>query len=437
MVIKFEELKETDLIVNAIYEGGNNGNMSDEVLSKLMGCRNSAGFRIKGTLEKSKLQYVTLYSTGNHSDWKNIFNRKNSEFIYYGDQDKINRDIHDTPTKGNEVLKRTFKNLKEDARFNIAPFFIFEKEEKRNVRFIGLAVPGSKNRSIEDCLEVVTLNKPEGQINNYKAIFTVLDVPKINRKWLKDLEDDNGLTSQYVPLKWKLWVEKGQYNTLLAKDIEEDPVEQQDLNKLISEKDLIENININEFNDLIANIDKLEFKITYKPTDNKKQEDSGDTPKIKNKERFSNPKKNKNYAEEYIKKQIIGVIGEAIILKKERERLINSEQAELVEKVKDVEWSSKDIGDGLGYDIKSFDIKNGKVVDKYIEVKTTIGPDNDFEITSPEVEKSYELNEDGIYAIARIYNLDIGNKSADFYFKEGNLKSNYELKTSVYTAHRK
>lgn len=435
MVIKFEALKETDLIVNAIYEGGNNGNMSDEVLSKLMRCRNSAGFRIKGS--KSKLQYVTLYSTGDHSDWKNIFNRQNSEFIYYGDQDKINRDIHDTPTKGNEVLKRTFKNLKEDNRFNIAPFFIFEKEEKRNVRFIGIAVPGSKNRSIEDCLEVVILNKAEGQIKNYKAIFTVLDVPKINRNWLKDLEDDNGLTSQYVPLKWKSWVENGQYNTLLAKDIEEDPVRQQDLNKLRSEKDLIENININEFSDLIANIDKLEFEITYKPIDNKKQEDSGDTTKIKNKKKFSNPKKNKNYAEEYIKKQIIGVIGEAIILKKERERLSNSKQVELVEKVNDIEWSSKDIGDGLGYDIKSFDIKDGKVISKYIEVKTTIGPDNDFEITAAEVEKSHELNENGIYAIARIYNLDIENRTADFYFKEGNLESNYELETSVYTARRK
>lgn len=220
MAIKFEGLKETDLIVDEIYEGGNNGNMSDEVLSKLMRCRNSAGFRIKGSLEKSKLQYVTLYSTGDHSDWKNIFNRQNNEFIYYGDQDKINRDILDTPTKGNEVLKRTFNNLKEGNRVNIAPFFIFEKEEKRNVRFIGLAVPESKNRSIEDCLEVVTLNKPEGQIKNYKAIFTVLDVPKINRNWLKDLEDDNGLTSQYVPDEFMLWIEQ-RWNILSAKGIEE------------------------------------------------------------------------------------------------------------------------------------------------------------------------------------------------------------------------
>lgn len=437
MIVDFEKLQEANLILNTIYKSGNQGNYSDEALSKLMRCENSCGFRKKGSLKNPKLEYVVLYSTGKHNEWKDTLNIETNEFIYYGDQDKVNKDIHDTPKKGNEVLRRTFDHLQKGNRNNIAPFFIFMKEEKRDVKFIGLAVPGSFYRSTDECLEVVTIHKSEGQIKNYKAIFTILDIEEINRKWLEDLENGKGLASEYVPLKWKSWVEEGDYNTLSAKDIEENPIGKQDLNKLISEKDLIENININEFNDLIANIDKLEFKITYKPTDNKKQEDSDNTTKIKDKKKFTNYKKNKNYVDEYIKKQIIGVIGEAIILKKERERLSNSKQIELVQKMKDIEWSSKDIGDGLGYDIKSFDIKDGKVVDKYIEVKTTIGPDNDFEITAPEVEKSHELNENGIYAIARIYNLDIGNKSADFYFKEGNLESNYKLKTSVYIARRK
>lgn len=437
MIVDFEKLQEANLIPNTIYKGGNKGNYSDEVLSKLMRCENSGGFRKKGSLKNSRLQYVVLYSTGKHNEWKDMLNIETGEFIYYGDQDKINKDIHDTPKKGNEILRRTFDDFKKGNRSNIVPFFIFMKEKNRDVKFIGLAVPGSFYRSIDECLEVVTIDKLEGQIKNYKAIFTILNIEEINRKWLDDLENSNGFTSEYVPIKWKEWVEEVEYDTLLAKDIEDNQIGQQDLNKFRNEKDFIENINIDELNDLIVNIDELEFEITYKPIDNKKQEDSGNTTKIKNKKKFSNPKKNKNYAEEYIKKQIIGVIGEAIILKKERERLSNSKQVELVEKVNDIEWSSKDIGDGLGYDIKSFDIKDGKVISKYIEVKTTIGPDNDFEITAAEVEKSHELNENGIYAIARIYNLDIENRTAEFYFKEGNLESNYELETSVYTARRK
>ena len=436
MFVKFEELQEADLIVNTIYKSGDKGNYSDEALSKLMRCENSSGFRKKGSLKNPKLEYVVLYSTGKHSDWKDALNIETGEFIYYGDQDKINKDIHDTPKKGNEVLRRTFDDLKKGNRDKIAPFFVFIKEEKRDVKFIGLAVPGTPSRSIEECLEVVTIDKSEGQIKNYKAVFTILDVEKINRKWLKDLEDDNRLVSQYAPIEWKLWVEDGGYNTLLVKEIEKGQMGE-DLNESSVEKDLLENIDINELQDLIAIIDELKFEITYKPIDNKKQENPDDKTEIKNKKKFSKPKKNKKYVEEYIKKQIIGVIGECTILKKEKERLKNSRQSELVERENDIEWSSKDIGDGLGYDIKSFDIKDGKLINKYIEVKTTVGHDKDFEITANEVDKSNNLNKNGLYAIARVYNLDIKNKTANFYFKEGNLENNYDLKTGVYIAHRK
>ncbi|WP_045517864.1 protein NO VEIN domain-containing protein [Clostridium sporogenes] len=435
MFIKFEDLQEADLIVNAIYKSGNNGNYSDEALSKLMKCENSCGFRKKGSLKESKLKYVVLYSTGKHSHWKDILNMETGEFTYYGDQDKVNKEIYDTPKKGNEVLRRTFENLRKGNRDNIAPFFIFIKEERRDVRFIGLAVPGNPNKSIEECLEVVTIDKPEGQIKNYKAIFTILDVQQINRKWLEDLEEENGLLSQYAPIEWKVWIEGAKYNTLLAKEIEEQIG--QDSNESNTEKDLLENINIDELDELVKNIDKLLFEITYKPIDDKRQKNLVNTTEFQNKKKFIKSKRNRDYIEEYTKKQSIGIIGEVIILKNEEERLKNSGQPKLAKKVQDIEWSSKVVGDGLGYDIKSFDIKDGEVINKYIEVKTTIGEDKDFEITANEVEKSKIFNEDGIYAIARVYNLDIKNKTANFYFKEGNLESNYELKTSVYTAHRK
>ena len=39
MSVKFEKLKEADLIIDEIYYGGDAPNLSSEVLSKLTGCR--------------------------------------------------------------------------------------------------------------------------------------------------------------------------------------------------------------------------------------------------------------------------------------------------------------------------------------------------------------------------------------------------------------
>ncbi len=334
------------------------------------------------------------------------------------------------------VLRRTFEDLKQENRGNIAPFFIFVNDGNRDVKFIGLAVPGSINKKVEECLEVITINKLEGQIKNYRATFTILDVKEINRKWLEDLENGNGLNSEYAPIKWKLWVENGGYNELVNKNIEEEH-KYQNLNQTCFEKNLLENIDINELNYLVKNIDEVKFNVINKIIDNKNQYFSEDKTEVEDKKKIIKPGKDKDYIAEYIKKQIIGLIGENIILKIEKDRLINSKQIELVQKANEVEWSSKDQGDGLGYDIKSFDIKDGEIVNKYIEVKTTVGQDKDFEITINEVEKSKYLNINGLYAIARVYNLDINKRTANYYFKEGNLENHYVLEAREYIAHRK
>lgn len=182
---------------------------------------------------------------------------------------------------------------------------------------------------------------------------------------------------------------------------------------------------------LVKNIDELTFKVTNKEIDDKKQNNA------RNKSKSTKPKKNRDYIKEHKKKQIIGDIGENIILKNEIDSLKNSGEAELIKRADAVEWSSKVIGDGLGYDIKSFDIKDRKIIYKYIEVKTAIGHDCGFEITASEVEKSQELNKKGMYIIARIYNLNIKNKTANLYYKEGYLEKNYDLKPSVYIANKK
>ena len=63
----------------------------------------------------------------------------------------------------------------------------------------------------------------------------------------------------------------------------------------------------------------------------------------------------------------LGEAGERLVLNYERSRLISQGKSDLADRVR---WTSKEIGDGTGFDIESFD-DNGAV--KLIEVKTTNG----------------------------------------------------------------
>lgn len=427
MFVDFEKIQEVDLIADTIYKGGNKNNISDEVLSKLMKCENSGGFRKKGSLKDKKLKYIVLYSTGNHSEWNDSYDEETGEFIYFGDQDKPNKEVTDTRKKGNEILRRTFEMLKNGSRKDIAPFFVFVKQEKRDVKFIGLAVPGSKTQNIEDCLVVKETVKAEGVVRNYKAIFTILNIPRINRKWIEDLNNDIGYDSEYAPDKWKKWIEDG-YSDIKPKEIIKD-----NRDSFNDESFILSKLEIDEINEVVDELDSFCFDISYNIESSKDEARN----KKEDVELHGKLKSNRDYIEQYIKKQQVGIIGEYIILNHEKEILKNSKEMELIKRANKVEWSSKVHGDGLGYDIKSFAIKDGQVIEKYIEVKTTVGNSKNFEITGAEVRKSKELSVCGLYVIARVFNLDIKNKKADYYYDEGSLDNNYDLEPSVYIAKRK
>ena len=64
----------------------------------------------------------------------------------------------------------------------------------------------------------------------------------------------------------------------------------------------------------------------------------------------------------------IGKAGEKAAFEYEKQRLRSLGQDDLSRRV---EWVAETQGDGLGYDIHSFDVVDGLVVDRYIEVKTT------------------------------------------------------------------
>ena len=74
---------------------------------------------------------------------------------------------------------------------------------------------------------------------------------------------------------------------------------------------------------------------------------------------------NVNYLEREFRNRSLGAAGEQFVVNYERARLAHAGQERLVD---DVEWVSRTRGDGLGYDVLSFE-ESGQ--ERYIEVKTT------------------------------------------------------------------
>ena len=70
-MISFKDIceSEVDLVIDEIYEGGNKGNLSDEVLTKLMSVQNSGGFRFKNRLNSKNKAYIVLYTSNEDIDW--------------------------------------------------------------------------------------------------------------------------------------------------------------------------------------------------------------------------------------------------------------------------------------------------------------------------------------------------------------------------------
>lgn len=69
-MISFEEVcnEELDLMVDKIYEGGNRGDLSDEVISKLLHVGNAGGIRSRNINNSDKKAYIILYTTGENQD---------------------------------------------------------------------------------------------------------------------------------------------------------------------------------------------------------------------------------------------------------------------------------------------------------------------------------------------------------------------------------
>jgi hypothetical protein len=213
------DLEGCELLVDAIYEGGNQGNTGDDPITKILPVGNQGGFRYAGTLDN--LKYVVLYSSGENLDWPDIIDTETGIFKYYGDNKKPGFEIHDTKKKGNLILKNLFEALHsvDNPRKSIPPIFIFEKhptaESSRSVQFKGLCVPGTFQKDSLDDLVAIWRTSNGFRFQNYAAYFTILDISRIPRTWINDL-NDNILNSIHAPKTFLDWLKNGKYKPLLS-----------------------------------------------------------------------------------------------------------------------------------------------------------------------------------------------------------------------------
>lgn len=103
--------------------------------------------------------------------------------------------------------------------------------------------------------------------------------------------------------------------------------------------------------------------------------------------KYFNPVK-RDYLAQEARNQSLGLAGEEFVLHYEHWRLVQSGQQKLADRVEHV---SKTIGDGLGYDVLSFDATGRE---RFLEVKTTsFGKDTPFFVSRGELRLSKEATE--------------------------------------------
>ena len=122
-----------------------------------------------------------------------------------------------------------------------------------------------------------------------------------------------------------------------------------------------------------------------------------------------------------------GTLGEQLAVAFEQRHLRESGHQALADRVR---WVARDNGDGLGYDVLSFDAHGHE---RYIEVKATaFGAQTPFYISSAELE--FARRHPRSFALYRVYDL---LKDPRFYVLEGDIASEVDLVAAVYRAQLK
>lgn len=257
--IPFNALGTSDLFVDAVYKGGQTSDLSSEALSKIAHVGNTGGFRkCKKVVNGKKVNdvaYVCIYTTGEELEWRDEIDRTLGKFTYWGDNRKPGNPIDKTSLGGNKLLQKMFSFYSLELRKNIPPVFIFQKYCGRDILFAGLAVPGDRRSNPQEALTSVWAQTKDGRYQNYKATFTILDIPQIDRRWLADLENGYGYHSAYAPSVWKRWVDKCEYKPLTT---EKNPIQYRTKNEQLPAPGSIEAQMLQEIIDFFPDPYKFE-----------------------------------------------------------------------------------------------------------------------------------------------------------------------------------
>lgn len=210
------ELQGADLVIDAVYQGTRSGNAGDDPLNSLLKVSLMGGFRYRGSLDK--LELVVLTTTLSDVDWPDSIDRETGVFTYYGDNKKPGQELHGTPRHGNEILRNLFAMAHGTAtdRQRIPPILVFHSGGAyRDMQFAGLAVPGTSDlRASEDLVAIWRVASGK-RFQNYRARFTILDVPFISRAWIADIHSCTPHSAN-APAAWSKWIANGERRPLLA-----------------------------------------------------------------------------------------------------------------------------------------------------------------------------------------------------------------------------
>jgi NAD(P)-dependent dehydrogenase (short-subunit alcohol dehydrogenase family) len=86
---------------------------------------------------------------------------------------------------------------------------------KSHVIFRGFAVPGAIGIPQTEDLVAIWRTEAGQRFQNYRAVFTILDVAGIARTWLNELRLGDRL-GENAPKQWVKWVNGGAYTPLQA-----------------------------------------------------------------------------------------------------------------------------------------------------------------------------------------------------------------------------
>ena len=202
-------LGEMDLLVDATYRGGRKGNASDDPLPTLLDLSTGGGFRYRGNLDELRL--VALTSSRKDPDWPDTMDLESGTYTYYGDNKKPGRLLHNTPRKGNELLRRIFDLAGggRSGRLKVPPILVFANSGTfRDMVFLGLAVPGTVGSPASEDLVAIWRTASGRRFQNYRSRFSILDTPVVTRAWLNEAVAGNPHTNN-APPAWTSWVDTG------------------------------------------------------------------------------------------------------------------------------------------------------------------------------------------------------------------------------------